>query len=224
MTTFTKKLPKTLREDEVSKERIPRSTESNGRAPEDLLRKLDEAKRVDKELLQKLESNYEAMEELKKEISKERAINSYVSYILLSYCLGRPKLYSTRERERPGSPQDKRIYSHVNCHTTPPYEEEITHAAKRKRASSLAGPREIQHHYIQKSPSLFVLDHPFKNITPIGPTKESLPRIFDDWLSRMAKDKLPVVTEICFRLWPCGPFSSNNEICQYAAMIKTVPN
>jgi hypothetical protein len=82
MTTFSKKQPQSLREDEALKGRISRLTESNGGALEDLFQKLDEAKRVDKELVQKLESNYEAIEDLEKEISKEQAINSYVSYIL----------------------------------------------------------------------------------------------------------------------------------------------
>jgi hypothetical protein len=109
-----------------------------------------------------------------------------------------------------GSPGDSRNAGLGNCHTTP-YEEEIIHAATERP------------HYIRKSPSLFISDHPFEKTHSIGPTEESLPRIFDDWLSRMAKDKLPVVTEICFRLWPCGPYSRNAEMYQYTAMIKTDP-
>lgn len=46
----------------------------------------------------------------------------------------------------------------------------------------------------------------------------------EDWLPSIAKDKLPLVTEICFRLWPGGPFAPSMGIYQFVAMIKTDPS
>jgi len=92
--------------------------EPEGAAIVDLLPKVDEKKRMDKELVQKLELNFEAMKELEEEIRKfeqpalkEQAINLYVFHTLLSYCLVRSKIYSTRERERVFGPSTLYYFS-----------------------------------------------------------------------------------------------------------------
>jgi septal ring factor EnvC (AmiA/AmiB activator) len=68
MARFMPKLATTLHIDEVSKEQILQSIQSNDAARVDLLQKLDEKKRLDKELSQKLESNVKAMKDLEKKI------------------------------------------------------------------------------------------------------------------------------------------------------------
>lgn len=104
-------------------------------------------------------------------------------------------------------------------------EERILHTAKRKRLPSLqAGPRKRKN-CLQRSPSLFSSGSPFKSLRGLGPPieeSESLARIIGDRISSMPRDKLPVVTEICFRLYPYGPYAFNAY--QYTAMIKTDPS
>jgi hypothetical protein len=46
-------------------------------------------------------------------------------------------------------------------------------------------------------------------------------RTIGDRISSMPRDKLPVVTEICFCLYPYGPYAFNAY--QYTAMIRTDP-
>jgi hypothetical protein len=60
------------------------------------------------------------------------------------------------------------------------------------------------------------------SICAIGPTRESLARYMDDRVLSMPGERLPVVTQLCFRLYPCGPRAFNGY--EYSAIIKTDPN
>jgi hypothetical protein len=76
-----------------------------------------------------------------------------------------------------------------------------------------------QRKYIPESPGLLTAKIPF-----FGRMEERLVTSLKDWLPSIAKDKLPLVTEICFRLWPGGPFAPSMGIYRFVAMIKTDPS
>jgi hypothetical protein len=57
------------------------------------------------------------------------------------------------------------------------------------------------------------------SICAIGPTRESLARYMDDRVLSMLRETLPVVTQLCFRLYPCGPRAFDGY--EYSAIIKT---
>ena len=59
------------------------------------------------------------------------------------------------------------------------------------------------------------------SVCALGTMAESMARLIDDRISGMPSEKLPVVTQICFLLWPCGPCAFN--CYEYSAIIKTNP-
>ena len=67
--------------------------------------------------------------------------------------------------------------------------------------------------------TLFTSGSPSMSICALGP--ESRARLIDNRISGMPREKLPAVTQICFRLWPCGPRAFDGY--DYTAMIKTNP-
>jgi hypothetical protein len=60
------------------------------------------------------------------------------------------------------------------------------------------------------------------SIYAIGPTRESLARYIDNRVLSMPRETLPVVTQLCFRLYPCEPRAFDSY--KYSAIIKTDPN
>jgi hypothetical protein len=102
-------------------------------------------------------------------------------------------------------------------------QEEIPNPAKRNRASSSARPTQMQQRkYIPESPSLLTAKISFE--PSFGHNEEPMAKLLEDWLPTIAKDKLPLVTEICFRLWPGGPYAPRMGIYRFVAMIKTEPS
>jgi hypothetical protein len=72
---------------------------------------------------------------------------------------------------------------------------------------------------VEERITLFTSGSPSMSICALGP--ESRARLVDNRISGMPREKLPVVTQICFRLWPCGPRAFDGY--DYTAMIKTDP-
>ena len=79
-----------------------------------------------------------------------------------------------------------------------------------------------QRKYISDSPSLLTAKISFE--PSFGHNEERMVKLLEDWLPTIAEDELPLVTEICSRLWPGGPHAPRMGIQRFVAMIKTEPS